>query len=101
MIAAFVVEIQQATAHHVAYEVLRDLHDDDYGQQLVHPLAYAASADPDMMYLHDALHQPDREQFLQAMKEEVAGQTANNNWKIVKCTDVPIGATILPAVLAM
>ena len=102
MIAAFVAEIQQATVHHIAYEVLRDLHDDNYGQQLAHPLmAYAASANPDMMYLHEALHQPDWEQFLQAMREEVVSQTANNNWTIIKQSDIPADATILPAVWAM
>ena len=95
-------ELQQATEQYVMYKVLRDLHDDDYEQQHAHPLlAYVASTDPDTMYMHEAMQQPDREQFIQAMKEEVESQTTNNNWKIVKCKDVPEDATILPAVWAM
>ena len=40
-------------------------------------LAYMASADPDTMYLHEAMREPDREQFLEAMQEEIKGHMEN------------------------
>ena len=53
------------------------------------------------MYLHEALKGPDRKQFIAAMKEEVDAQSENENWKVVKRSQVPKEATILPAVWAM
>jgi 7-cyano-7-deazaguanine synthase in queuosine biosynthesis len=64
-------------------------------------LAFAASADPDTMYYHEAMAQPDRRQFVEAMQQAVSMQTKNGNWSIVKCTDVPNKASILPAVWAI
>jgi hypothetical protein len=64
-------------------------------------LAFSASSNPDVMYLHDAMRQPDRQQFLKAMQQEVEGQTKNGNWSIIRRTEVPQGSTILPAVWAM
>ena len=64
-------------------------------------LAFAASNDPDVMYLHEAMRQPDKEQFLEAMKKEVEGQTKNGNWSIIPRREVPQSATVLPAVWAM
>jgi histone deacetylase 1/2 len=68
-----------------------------------HPLlfAFAASADPDTMYLHEAMRQPDREQFIQAMKKEVNDHTTNGNWMVVHRSEVPKGQQILPAVWSM
>jgi len=42
--------------------------------------ACAASANPDTMYQRKAMQQPDREQFLQAMKQEVNGQVENDTF---------------------
>jgi hypothetical protein len=64
-------------------------------------LAFTASNDPDVMYLHEAMRQPDRRQFLKVMQQEVEGQTKNGNWSIIPRTKVPQGSTILPAVWAM
>jgi hypothetical protein len=62
-------------------------------------LVFAASADPDTMYLHEAMKQPDKAQFKQAMKEEVDSFDSNNNWKLLhRSIKVPQGATVLPAV---
>jgi hypothetical protein len=88
------------SATHVAYEVLAVPTEDSPDEESP-LLAYAASADPDTMYLHEALKQPDRKQFLEAMVKEVEAQTANGNWKIVRKDEVPEDAAILPAVWAM
>jgi len=81
---------------YVAYEVLATPVD-PLDQ---HPLlAYAASADPDTMYLHQAMREPDKAQFIEAMAKEV--ETRANNWTITHKSQVPEGATVLPAVWSM
>jgi hypothetical protein len=65
-------------------------------------LAYkAAKADPDTMYLHQALKEPDREKFIEVMEKEIAQQVQCGMYSIIKRTKVPQGATILPAVWAL
>jgi Reverse transcriptase (RNA-dependent DNA polymerase) len=67
-----------------------------------HPLlAYAASSDPDTLYYHEAMKAPDAPEFRKAMQEEVTGQMDNGVYELILRTDVPEGATILPAVWAM
>ena len=39
-----------------------------------------------MMYLHEALREPDRKQFLSAMRKEVKDQMLNGNWEIMKAS---------------
>jgi hypothetical protein len=63
--------------------------------------AFAASADPDTMYLQEALRQPDRQQFLTAMEKEVEDHTKNGNWKVVSRAEIPKGVPVLPAVWSM
>ena len=64
-------------------------------------IAMAASADPDTMYWHETMSQPDRKQFLEAAVKEVNDQTKNRNWEVVHQTEVPSDASILPAVWSM
>jgi hypothetical protein len=64
-------------------------------------LAYKAKADPDTMYLHQALKEPDRDEFIQAMEKEVYQQVDKKVYSIIKRSEVPKGATILPAVWAL
>lgn len=93
---AFLCESEVAGSNGIAYEALKQIDDDDCEMQCM-----AASSDPDIMYLHEALREPDRDQFIQAMVEEVQGQSDNGNWTLVPLSQVPEGATILPAVWAM
>ena len=83
----------------VPYEVMASFI--DYDTIVADAMAYAASKDPDVMYLHEAMKQPDKPQFLKAMTKEVEGQIANGNFALVHIDDVPEGASILPAVWAM
>jgi Reverse transcriptase (RNA-dependent DNA polymerase) len=85
----------------VVYESIQDITQVDPEIDWLSPLAYAASADPDVIYLHEALLQPDKAQFLMAIMEEVEGQTRNKNWVLVKRSKLPKKARILPCVWAM
>jgi len=64
-------------------------------------LAFKATADPDTMYMHEALKQPDRAKFIQAMLDEVENQRKNGNWVMIHRSKVPQGELILPGVWAM
>ena len=61
-------------------------------------MAYKATSDPDTMYHHEAMREPDKEEFKQAMIKEVKDQMDNGNFSIIKISKVPKGKTILPAV---
>ena len=58
-------------------------------------LAYKAIADPDVIYLHQAMKERDRDQFIQAMRKEVNDQKENGNFVIVRKDQVPGNKTIL------
>jgi Reverse transcriptase (RNA-dependent DNA polymerase)/GAG-pre-integrase domain len=94
LINAYACELQQSE---VPYEIFASICENDERGWV----AYAASKDPDTMYLHQAMQQPDKDQFLEAMVKEVEGQMSNGNFAIVHIDEVPQGATILPAVWAM
>ena len=48
---------------------------DDLNTLMHDPIAFKAMADPDTMYMDQALQAPDREQFLKAMEKEVQEHT--------------------------
>jgi hypothetical protein len=67
-----------------------------------HPLfAYKAKTDPDTMYFHEALRQPDKKEFIKAMDKELTDQMEHGNFTVVHCDTVPEGATVLPTVWAL
>ena len=86
---------------YVPYETLVDDYDEgDFSEQ--HPMvAYTASSDPDTMYHHEAMRQPDRKQFIDAMDKEVLTQEGAGNWTLTLLNKVPRGSTVLPAVWQM
>jgi hypothetical protein len=63
--------------------------------------ALAASKDPDTMYYHKAMREPDRPQFKGAMKQEVEAHTQNKVWELIKKSAVPKGHKIMPSVWSM
>ena len=95
--------IETMMANVVAYEALAvDLLEEDRESNLENPLqAYAASADPDTMYLHEALRQPDRHKFIEAMQKEVEDHISKGVWELYPESKVPEGATIVPMVWSM
>ena len=95
----FEAKLEDKLPYHVAYETIKEWIDIE-GEQ--HPmLAYAASADPDTMYYHEAMREPDRNEFIKAMVKEVHSHTENEVWELVPRSSVPPGTKILPAVWAM
>ena len=68
----------------------------------MHPLmASKATSDPDPMYLHQAMKEPDRANFLTAILQEVTDQVKNEHSTVVKQNQVPKESTILPCVWQM
>ena len=65
------------------------------------PMAFKAVADPDTMYWHQAMKEPDRERFQEAMKKEVEDQLNNGNFTIVHRSNLPPNQRIFPAVWQM
>ena len=61
-------------------------------------LAYGASNDPDVFYYHEAMREPDADEFRKAMEKEIEGQWDNGNFKLFKRKDVPADKNILPGV---
>lgn len=53
---------------------------------LLDPLAFAASSNPDILYLNEAMAAPDEKEFRQAMFDEVESHTDNDHWEVMRCT---------------
>ena len=66
-------ESLESAPYFVAFKTLL-LGDEERDEEEVHPLAYKATVDPDTMYLDQALKQPDRHKFLEAMVKDVNDQ---------------------------
>lgn len=95
---------QQIPGEIFCNETLFPVHDksgDDLLMQIDPLQVYKATSDPDSMYLHQAMKEPDQAKFLSAMLKEVRDQMENGNFSIIKRKDVPKGSTILPCVWQM
>ena len=64
-------------------------------------MAYKATSDPGSMYLHQAMKEPYRANFLTAMLQEVTDQVKNENFLVVKRNQVPKYRNILRYVWQM
>jgi hypothetical protein len=53
------------------------------------------------MYMHEAMREPDADEFRKAMQKEWDDQLGNRNFSIVHRSEVPEGATVLPTVWQM
>ena len=70
-------------------------------QQMSDPISFAATSDPDTMYLHEAQREPDWAKFQAAMLEEVQAHETHGHWELVKRDDIPEGTQVLPSVWSM
>jgi hypothetical protein len=62
---------------------------------------FKTTADPDTMYLHQAMKEADKERFKEAMLKEVKDQTENKNFSIVRRDSVPQNEPVMPTVWQM
>ena len=87
---------QQITGELFAYSALTT--EDVLSTDIV---AEKATTDPDTMYWHEAMKEPDREEFVKASIKEVEDQIGNGIFSIVPASEVPEGVKPLPAVWQM
>ena len=66
-----------------------------------HPVAFLAEMCGEIMYFSQAIKQLDRKQFVEAIVKEVNGHVENQNWKLIKRSEVPVGEPIQQSVWAM
>ncbi len=86
----------QAMCEH-DYEHLYNYHL-DLQDRMHHPNAFLAKMMGNIMYLHQALHQPDAREFVEAGIKEVNGHINNDHWKLIPRKEVPEGAEVVPSV---
>ena len=61
----------------------------------------AGSRDPDTMTLEEAMKQPDRKEFIAAMKKELLDHITRKHWKVVKIESLPQNRVPIPMVWSM
>ena len=65
-------------------------------------MAYkATNSDPDTMYHHQAMRQPNRAQFIGAMQKEMDSQLQDGNFEIIHRSKIPTGTKVFPGVWQM
>jgi transposase InsO family protein len=104
LIEAMTTEISQATSGDVEGEIfcLQAICPGNLLDEMQDPImAYKATSDPDTMYLHQAMKEPDKKQFVEAMQKEVRDQMENGNFTVMHKSKLPKGSTVLPAVWQM
>jgi hypothetical protein len=91
--------VSQAVYEH-DYKRLHSIHLNLH-EHMCHPIAFLAEMMGNIMYLHQALHQPDAREFVEAVIKEVNGHIDNNHWKLIPHTEVPKDTEVMPSVWAM
>ena len=102
---------QQREQGIVAWEVLYDQDDvetkptqnDEFILQgrLSNPIAFAASVDPDIMYYHQAMKEPDHEQSRRSILKEIRDHKTNQHWEVIPKRNIPPNTKLLDMVWAM
>jgi hypothetical protein len=91
--------IEAVDSYFVSWEVY---HDEAYAMQdeMQDPISFAASNNPDIMSLNEAMAAPDKEEFRKAMHTEVDSHVDNDHWELMKRADLPANTEVLPSVWA-
>ena len=102
---------QQCEQGLVAWEVLYDQDDEEtkptQNDQFIlqgrpsNPIAFAASADPDIMYYHQAMKEPDHEQFKRSVLKEICNHETNQHLEVIPNQNIPPNTKLLDMVWAM
>ena len=70
-------------------------------RRLSNPITFVASADPDIMYYHQAMNEHDHEQFRRSVQKEIQDHKMNQHWEIISKQDMPPNTKLLDMVWAM
>ena len=101
LIDVFIAEMETTGPYDVPFEVMA-VPNIETTEDSEEPLfAFKAKSDPDTMYLHQALRQPDRKEFIKVMDKELTDHFDHGNFTVMHKSTVPEGATVLPMVWAM
>ena len=73
----------------------------DLQERMTDPVSFHAEMMGDIMYLHQALQQPDAAEFVKAVIKEINGHVENHNWELVPREQVPPDVEVVPSVWAM
>ena len=101
---AMTAELSNATVNDIEGEIFcfEAMFPNYAGEPEQDPLqVFKATSDPDTMYMHEAMRQKDANEFRKAMQKEWDDQLNNGNFTVVHRSEVPEGATVLPAVWQM
>jgi Reverse transcriptase (RNA-dependent DNA polymerase) len=64
-------------------------------------IALQATNDPNTLYYHQVLNEPDKDMFIKAMEHEIQQHNDNRNWVPIKRSKVPSTSRVLPSVWSM
>ena len=102
---------QQREQGIVAWEVLYDQYDVETKPtqnkqfilqgRLSNPIAFAASVDPDIMYYHQAMKEPDHEQFRRSVLKEIHNHETNQHLEVIPAQNIPPNTKVLDMVWTM
>ena len=87
-----ICEIDYATKHDQHLELQ---------ERMQRPIVFLSEMMGDIMYLHQALKQPDSRQFVEAIIKEINGHVDQKHWQLVKRAKVPDDIDVLPSVWSM
>jgi hypothetical protein len=90
----------QATTSKIDEDLFHDFHL-QLQEQMRNPNTFQVEMMGDIMYLQQALRQPDAKEFVQAVIKEVNGHVDCNKWTLQKRSKVPEDVEIVPSVWAL
>ena len=69
--------------------------------RLSNPIAFATSVDHNIMYYHQAMKEPDHEQFQRSVLKKIQDHETNQHWEVIPKQDMPPNTKLLDMVWAM
>ena len=70
-------------------------------KSMENPMVFAATTNPDILYWDQAMRAPDRDKFIEAVRNELDGHEKMGNYKPVPLNEVPAGTKLLDMVWSM
>jgi len=87
-------KVQEHAERLMLYEETLEMNVDG-SLNFIHPLSLAVSSGQnDTFHFHDAMQQPDREEFIKAMIKELKDHHDNQHWRLVRRSDIGNARTV-------